>query len=123
MDFRTVFSAAFLCGLLLVSMMICGCTSSSETPAAGTDSLPAVSAETAAMAGTYTSVEDQVSQIVLEADGRASIVKPAGTIAGTFTMENGEIKICVEESDGRSCLMAPVEPDGSFVLGQNTYKQ
>jgi|WetSurMetagenome_2_1015567.scaffolds.fasta_scaffold09933_4 hypothetical protein len=123
MNSRTVFSAAFLCGLLLVSIIICGCTSSSETPAAGTDSLPAVSAETAAMAGTYTSVEDQVSQIVLEADGRASIVKPTGTIAGTFTMENGEIRICVEESDGRSCLRAPVEPDGSFVLGQNTYKQ
>lgn len=85
--------------------------------------LPAVSADTAAMAGTYTSVEDQVSKIVLDADGRAAIVKPEGRIDGTYTIENGEIKICVEESDGRSCLMAPVQPDGSFVLGENTYKQ
>ena len=122
MNFRNGFSAAFLCGLLVVSIAICGCTSSGP-PAAGTDSLPAVSADTAAMAGMYTSVEDGESKILLENDGRAYIVKPNGKVTGTFTKENGEIKICVEESDGRSCLYAPVQPDGSFVLGENTYKQ
>jgi hypothetical protein len=111
-----------LCGLLVVSIAACGCTSSG-TPAAGTESLPEVSAETAAMAGMYTSVEDGVSKILLEKDGRAYIVKPNGKVTGTFTKENGELKICVEESDGRSCLMVPVQPDGSFVLGENTYKQ
>ena len=122
MNFRTGFSAAFLCGLLVVSIAICGCTSS-ETPAADADAGPGVSADTAAMAGTYTSVEDQESKIILEANGKASIVKPDGKITGTFTKENGKIKICVEETDGRTCLYAPVEPDGSFVLGLNTYKQ
>jgi hypothetical protein len=122
MRFRTCFSAAFLCGLLVVSIAICGCTSPA-TPAAGGDVLPGVSADTAAMAGMYTSVEDGQSKILLEKDGRAYIVKPNGKITGTYTKENGEIKICAEESDGRTCIYAPVQPDGSFVLGENTYKQ
>jgi hypothetical protein len=122
MNFQTGFSAASLCGLLVLLLLISGCTSSG-TPAVAPDAGPEVSADTAAMAGTYTSVEDQESKIILEANGKASIEKPNGKIAGTYTKENGEIKICVEESDGRSCLMAPVQPDGSFVLGQNTYKK
>jgi len=122
MDFRADFSAAFLCGLLVVSIAICGCTSPG-TQAAGPDPGPSVSADTAAMAGTYTSAEDRESKIILEANGKATMVKPGGKIAGTFTKENGEIKICVEESDGRSCLSAPVQPDRTFVLGENTYQQ
>jgi hypothetical protein len=116
------FSAAFLCGLLVLSLVICGCTSS-ETPATSPDAGPAVSADTSALAGMYKSVEDQESRIQLDADGKAYIIKPNGKIAGTYSKENGEIKICVEESDGRSCLYAPVQPDGSFVLGENTYKK
>jgi hypothetical protein len=75
------------------------------------------------MAGMYTSVEDGQSKILLEKDGRAYIVKPEGKVTGTFTKENGELKICAEESDGRTCVYAPIQPDGSFVLGENTYKQ
>lgn len=103
-------------------VMISGCTSS-ETPSAGADAGPAVSADTSAMAGMYRSVEDQESKILLEADGRAYIIKPNGKVTGTYSRENGEIKICAEESDGRSCFYAPIQPDGSFVLGENTYKK
>ena len=123
MHFRTGFSAAVLLGLLVVLIAICGCTSSGKPSSGSPDTLPDVSAETAAMAGLYKSVEDPSSQIQLDGTGKAYIIKPEGRIAGTFTKENGEIKICTEDAGGRSCFMAPVEADGSFVLGQNTYKQ
>jgi hypothetical protein len=120
MQFRATFSAAFLCGLLVLSIMISGCTSA-DTPAGSSG--PAVSADTAAMAGLYKSVDDQNYKLLLEADGKATWVTGEGRVTGTFTKENGEVKVCAEEKDGRTCIYAPIQPDGSILVGTNIYRQ
>lgn len=122
MDFQKFFSVSFLCGLAVLLVVAGGCTSSDqsdESPDTGSD----VSPDTGGMSGTYTSVEDPANSFVLNPDGTVQWKNDAGGFTGTYTVVNGELKVCVEEKDGTSCIRAPVEADGSFVYGLNTYRK
>jgi len=122
LEFKKFFSVSFLCGLLVLLVVAGGCTSSDpldESPDTGSGASP----DTGGMSGTYTSVEDPANSFVLNPDGTVQWKNDAGGFTGTYTVVDGELKVCVEEKDGTSCIHAPVETDGSFVYGLNTYRK
>jgi hypothetical protein len=122
MDVQKFFSVPFLCGLLVLLIVVCGCTSSDpsdESPDTGSVASP----DTGGMSGTYTSVEDPANRFVLNPDGTVQWKNDAGGFTGTYTVVNGELKVCAEEKDGTSCIYTSVDGDGSFVYGLNTYRK
>jgi hypothetical protein len=58
---------------------------------------------------------------VLKPDGTVQRKNDDNDFSGTYVMVNGELNVCVKESDVTPCIYAPVEADGSFVQGLNTY--
>jgi len=122
MNFQKICSVSILCGLLVVLIAVCGCTSPDPSVGSpGTDS--GASSDTGGMSGMYTSVEDPANSFVQKPDGTVQWKNDAGGFSGTYAMVNGELKVCVEESDGTTCIYAPIEADGSFVYGLNTYRK
>jgi major membrane immunogen (membrane-anchored lipoprotein) len=122
MNFVKKFSMAFLCGLLVLTLVICGCTSS-DGASSGPDTGSVVSSDTGGYAGTYTNTDDAATTFVLKADGKFQHTNGASSFSGTYTYVNGELKICTVESDGTSCIYAPVAADGSFTYGLNTFRK
>ena len=116
------FSLSFLCGLLAVLVLVSGCTSSDSSAGTAVPDAGA-SPDTGGLSGTYTSVEDPANSFVLNPDGTVQFRNAAGGFSGTYTVVNGELKVCMEEKDGTSCIRTPVEADGSFVYGLNTYRK
>jgi len=123
MNYTTKVSTTFLCGLLVLTILLSGCTSSegsTNAPDAGSE----VSADTGGYAGTYTNVDDAATTFVLTANGKFKHSTGSSEFSGTYTYVNGELKFCAVEKDGStSCIYAPVAADGSFTYGLNTFRK
>ena len=118
MEFKKVLLKSFLCCLLVLFLVSSGCTSSG-----GSETIPDTGSASGGISGTYTSVEDPANSFLLKSDGKVQFKNAAGGFSGIYTTENSNIRICYEESDGTSCITAPMEADGSFVYGLNTYRK
>lgn len=118
----TVFPVSFLCCLPALSLVICGCTSSGE-PAAGPETGSGASPDTSQYAGTCTNTDDTETTFVLNTDGTFRHSNGVSSYFGTCSYENGDLRFCTAERDGTTWFSVPVEADGSFTNGYNTFRK
>lgn len=111
-----------LFGLLILTVVISGCTSSG-----GSDSAPdSGSAEGpySQYAGTYTNVDDAATKFILTDDGKFRHTNGVSQYAGTYSVVEGQFRFCTEDKDGSTeCYSVPGDADGSFTYGYNTFRR
>lgn len=110
---------AFLCGLLVFSVMISGCTSSDGSgpgPESGSGEGPY-----SGYAGTYTNTDDAATKFILDADGKFDHTNGVSRYSGTWSVVEGQFRFCTEDKDSTECFTVPIESDGSFTYGYNTF--
>jgi major membrane immunogen (membrane-anchored lipoprotein) len=107
----------FLCGMLALSLIICGCTSSDGSASSGSVS------DTSGISGTYKNSDDASISYVLKSDGTFQYSNGAGGFSGTYSIAESQLKLCTKDADGSSCYSVPIEADGSFVYGYNTFRK
>lgn len=118
MTFVKIIPRALFCCLLVLSLVISGCTSSggsADSPGSGSD--------TSGIAGTYKNIDDSAVTYTLKTDGTFQYSNGVSGFLGTYSLAEGELKLCTKDTDGSSCFSVPMEADGSFIYGYNTFRK
>ena len=126
MSMNQRYSLALIGIMLVLGVIISGCTSSGSPSAARNDGGSSAAADTgefhsdfAAMAGTYVSVNDPSSYIVLDPTGAARVVTGSSQSDTSYYMEMGELKL----ADGTALGPYPVQDNSLVFQGVNYKKQ
>ncbi|MEI7857497.1 MAG: hypothetical protein WCH85_08340 [Methanomicrobiales archaeon] len=59
----------------------------------------------------------------LKSDGTFQYRTGAGGFSGTYSAVESQLKLCTKDANGSSCYYVPVEADGSFIYGDNTFRK
>lgn len=99
----------FLCSVLLLSVLYCGCISSGTT---------------SAQAGTYIGVDHPNNIIVLNPDGTAEFRYATTTYLGNYTLKNTTLLLNRQDNPKSSTtLITTLNPNGTFSIGMVTYQK
>jgi hypothetical protein len=125
MSMNQRFSLALISVMLVLGIIISGCTSSGSPPATSNDAGSSAAAnhgefhsDFVDMAGTYVSVDDPASYIVLDPTGSVRIVTGSTQSDTSYYMEMGELKL----ADGTGIGPYPIQ-DNTLVFEAVNYKK
>ena len=99
----------FLCFVLLLSILYCGCISSGAS---------------SGMTGTYTGIDHPKNVIVLNQDGTAEFRYATATYPGNYTLKNSTLLLNREDSQKSiTTIITTLDPNGTFSIGMVTYRK